>query len=170
MIFYAIPDENFFEGRSNVYEALKQRISTIFDFFNPTGVKIRLDHLELDPVPLLVRIGLRLSKIYEVGYTKFGIDDPSVIAGLLDQLAKKAYEQRFGDIGYKRIFVQAAVRLFHLIRYAPENARDRGIVEKALSGVDANPITVASSADMKTDEDEIIDFTDSRNDSDDDSA
>jgi hypothetical protein len=40
MIFYAIPNETFFEGRSSVYEALRQRINTVFDFYNPSGVKI----------------------------------------------------------------------------------------------------------------------------------
>ena len=35
MVFYAIPNEQFLtEGRSPAYEALRQRIQTVFDYTN----------------------------------------------------------------------------------------------------------------------------------------
>src|SRR5262249_16009145 len=39
MLFYAVPNETFLQGRGQVYQALVQRLSTTFDRINPTGVK-----------------------------------------------------------------------------------------------------------------------------------
>ncbi len=119
LMLYAVPDESFFEGRSSVYEALNQRIATLFQVFNPTGVKIRLDDLGLDPVPLLEAIGNKLAGIYETAY---GTTLPGVERAVA-AVAKAAYEQRFGDIGYKRLFVQAIVRACHLLRSGQTDAR-----------------------------------------------
>ncbi len=112
LMMYAVPDENFFEGRSSVYEALNQRISSVFEAFNPTGVKIRLDELALDPQELLQRIGEKLAEVYSTAYG-VTLDNAS---DTVTAVAKAAYEQRFGDIGYKRLFVQGCVRAFHLLR------------------------------------------------------
>ncbi len=112
LLMYAIPDERFFEGRSSVYEALNQRISTVFEVFNPTGVTIRLDDIGKDPLALLQIIGVRLAEVYEAAYgCKLERKEAAVGA-----VAKAAYEQRFGDIGYKRLFVQGCVKAFHQIR------------------------------------------------------
>ena len=112
MMMYAVPDENFFEGRSSVYEALNQRISSVFEVFNPTGVKIRLDDLDIEPIELLQRIGEKLAAVYETAY---GVKIPNA-ADVVGSVGRAAYEQRFGDIGYKRLFVQGCVKAFHLIR------------------------------------------------------
>jgi len=112
LMMYAVPDENFFEGRSSVYEALNQRISSVFEVFNPTGVRIRLDDLDGDPQDLLVEIGVKLAKVYQKAYG-FKVKKPKDV---VTAVAKAAYEQRFGDIGYKRLFVQGCVRAFHLLR------------------------------------------------------
>jgi hypothetical protein len=112
MMIYAVPDENFFEGRSSVYEALNQRISSVFEVFNPTGVTIRLDDLEMEPLELLQSVGEKLAVIYEVAY---GMKLKNASAAV-SAVAKAAHEQRFGDIGYKRLFVQGCIRAFHLIR------------------------------------------------------
>lgn len=112
MMVYAVPDETFFEGRSSVYEALNQRISSIFEVFNPTGVTIRLEELDVDPVELLTAIGAKLTRVYEVAYGATLSGAPAAV----DAVARAAYEQRFGDIGYKRLFVQGCVRAFHLLR------------------------------------------------------
>ena len=112
MMIYAVPDERFFEGRSSVYEALNQRIASVFQVFNPTGVKIRLDDLEMEPKELLKKVGGRLATVYQTAYgAKLKHIGPTV-----DIMAAAAYEQRFGDIGYKRLFVQGCVRAFHLLR------------------------------------------------------
>jgi hypothetical protein len=112
MMVYAVPDETFFEGRSSVYEALNQRIASVFEVFNPTGVKIRLDELGLEPLPLLHQLGVRLAEVYRIAYRcKVPAADAAV-----ESVARAAYEQRFGDIGYKRLFVQAWIRALHLLR------------------------------------------------------
>lgn len=117
MIFYAIPTEAFFEGKSGVYEALKQRIATVFDFYNPTGVKINLERLGQEPEALLKEIGEKLLLIYESAFKaslpRERCED--AIAGI----AHAAYEQRFGDIGYKRLFVQGLIKGFHFLRHEP---------------------------------------------------
>jgi len=118
MIFYAVPSESFLEGRAAVYEALKQRLASVFDIFNPSGVRIDLEQLEGDPVEILCELGDRLRMIYQ---TAFGciLNDGKAVEGI-GALAQKAYELRFGDIGYKRVFVQGCVRFFHLLRRKPE--------------------------------------------------
>lgn len=117
MVFYAIPNEQFLiDGRSQVYEALKQRVRTVFDYTNPTGVKISLDRLGRDPRTLMIEIGARLSAVYETAY---GVDFPLELKGrVVDVLASACQTQAFGDIGYKRLFVQALVRALHALRVA----------------------------------------------------
>jgi len=117
MIFYAVPTEAFFEGKAGVYEALKQRISTVFDFFNPTGVKIHLEKLGQSPEALLQEIGKKLLFVYERAFDVHlpGKECEDAIA----KIAHAAYEQRFGDIGYKRLFVQAIIRAFQFLRHEP---------------------------------------------------
>lgn len=114
MIFYAVPDENFLEGRTQIYEALKQRLATVFDEINPTGVKIELEKLPIEPVALLKEIGKRLQMIYEISYDyQF---DNSIVDEWISTIAKAAYNQRFGDIGYKRLFVQKVIAGFNFIQ------------------------------------------------------
>ena len=116
MIFYALPDERFFEGPSHIYEALKQRISSVFDFFNPSGVKIKLENTKGDPLALLEEIGYKLKYIFETAY---GVRFPSQIENVIKIVAQEAYERRFGDIGYIRLFVQGIIKVFHLLRKNP---------------------------------------------------
>ncbi|MCD6254907.1 MAG: DUF2791 family P-loop domain-containing protein [Deltaproteobacteria bacterium] len=131
MIFYALPDERFFEGPSHVYEALRQRISSVFDFFNPSGVKIKLEKIKDDPIGLLEDIGNKLRHIYETAY---GIRFDNEINNMIGLIAQEAYERRFGDIGYMRLFVQAVIKGFHLIRHNPKIASDAESIYKMLSG------------------------------------
>jgi len=125
MIFYAVPDENFLEGRAQIYEALKQRLATVFDTLNPTGVKVELEKISADPVSLLEEVGGKLQQIYERAYeSQF---DKEQAQKTIKLIAEAAYEQRFGDIGYKRLFVQKLVEGFHFLRregYPPSLAKD----------------------------------------------
>jgi len=118
MVFYAIPDEHFLtEGKSPAYEALRQRIQTVFDFNNPTGVKIRLDKMGREPGALMKEIGTRLVGIYEKAY---GSDLP--LEGKTEAIrtiAEAVSKRSFGDIGYKRLFVQTLVRSLHALRADP---------------------------------------------------
>ena len=114
MWFYAVPDENFLEGRTQVYEALRQRLSSVFDAeTNPTGVKIYLEETSADPIELLTDIGRKLSTIYEVAYSvKFetGALDETIV-----DIAKAAYERKL-EIGYKREFVKNVIEALHRLR------------------------------------------------------
>jgi hypothetical protein len=114
MWFYAVTDENFLEGKTLIYEALRQRLSTIFDVeINPTGVKIHLNRIAQDPINLLKQIGLKLAKTYEVAYNvKF---EEKVIADTLENIAEEAYKMKL-ETGYKRLFVKNIIGAFHKIR------------------------------------------------------
>jgi hypothetical protein len=128
MIFYAVPNENFLEGKSHVYEALKQRVATVFDFFNPGGVKIYLEELIEDPVSLLADIGTKLAMVFQTAY---GVTmDPQKVHELVDLVARESYEQRFGDIGYKRLFVQGVIRGFQYLRRRPEDPIDESMIHR----------------------------------------
>jgi len=114
MWFYAVPDENFLEGRTQVYEALRQRLSSVFDATtNPTGVKIYLEETSEDPIKLLAEIGDKLSAIYEVAYSV------TFETGTLDEtiadIARAAYERKL-EIGYKREFVKNVIEALHKLR------------------------------------------------------
>mgnify|MGYP001114186952 CR=1 FL=1 len=124
MIFYAVPDENFLEGRAQIYEALKQRLATVFDTVNPTGVKIELEKLSTEPIVFLEEVGDKLKQIYEVAYSHSFDRDAS--EETIRTIAKAAYEQRFGDIGYKRLFVQKAIQGLHFLKINghPPSLRD----------------------------------------------
>lgn len=131
MVFYAVPGEQFLDGQANVYEALKQRVHSVFEFYNPSGVKIYLDKLGGDPLRLLEEIGSKLAAVFERAFdTAF---DPDKAEEAVRLAAVEAYEQRFGDIGYKRLFVQGLIRVFQYLRRKPDTAVDgawvRGLFE-----------------------------------------
>lgn len=113
MFFYAVPDYGFFEGKLNVYEALKQRLSSVFDFDNPTGVAIELERTTSQPEALMEQIGAKLLEIYRVAYSW---EDACPLSEQLTRLARESYKRRGGEIGYKRLFVKSAIRLFHSAR------------------------------------------------------
>jgi len=114
MWFYAVPDENFLEGRALVYEALRQRTATVFNSkLNPTGVKIYLEKIPSDSVESLKEIGRKLAKIYEVAYgIKFNYSD---LEKTIEEISHAVYEKKF-EVGYKRLFVQSIVKAFHVMR------------------------------------------------------
>lgn len=131
MVMYAIPNEQFLtEGRSPAYEALRQRIQTIFEFTNPTGVKVKLERLVQDPRMLMREIGDRLSRVYETAYKiEIAEEDRRRLVGVM---ADAASERAFGDIGYKRLFVQAMVRGLHALRISGETVIDAGFAARML--------------------------------------
>lgn len=118
MWFYAVPDENFLEGRSQIYEALRQRVSTVFDMnINPTGVKIYLEKIPIEPVELLKEIGEKLARIYEIAYSvKF---DADALNETIRNIAEAAYGRKL-ETGYKRQFVKSIIEAFHRLRNTGE--------------------------------------------------
>jgi len=136
MIFYAVPDESFLERRGLVYVALKQRLATVFDVPNPTGCKINLEKIVGDSpdqaVKFLNEIGLKLADIYKLAYSvEF---DRKNLESCVYNMAKKAYEQRFGDVGYKRLFVQRTIEAFHYLRENPSAEIDEAKAEALVKG------------------------------------
>ena len=114
MLLFAVPDKKFLEGRTQIYEALSQRVSTIFDELNTSGVCIELDRTIPEPVPFLEQVGGKLAGIYQVAY---GHEcDGATLEQAMPQIAEEANEERFGDTGYKRLFVQRAIRGLHYLR------------------------------------------------------
>lgn len=118
MIFYAVPDENFLEGRTQVYEALKQRLTMVFEELNPSGVKVTLEKTVSDPVSFLKEVGTKIGKVYETAYSHDL--KTKALAATVELAATLAYEERFGDIGYKRLFVQRLVRGLHYLHQKGE--------------------------------------------------
>jgi len=114
MWFYAVPDESFLEGQTNIYVALKQRLSTIFDDkINPTGIKIYLEHISGETVNILKEIGEKLAKIYEIAYDyKF---DESLLKKSIENVAIHSEDIMY-EIGVKRIFVQNVIKAFNILR------------------------------------------------------
>ncbi|RSN76929.1 MAG: hypothetical protein DSO07_10320 [Thermoproteota archaeon] len=114
MWFYAVPDESFLNGRTSVYEALSQRVSTVFDAeLNPTGVKIYLERIPMELLAHLKEIGEKLARIYEVAYGKF--EDRKSLDETIENIAKAAYEEKWKG-GYKRFFVQNIIKAMHILR------------------------------------------------------
>jgi hypothetical protein len=115
MLFYAVPDANFLDGRTMVYDALKQRVGTTFQTHNPAGVKIELEHIISEPISFLNEVGHKIVEVYEVAYScTLNLSDWQA---LIKDFADKAYDERFGDEGYKRLFVQKLVQGLQILKH-----------------------------------------------------
>lgn len=114
MILYAVPDEQFLDGRTMIYQALSQRLATTFTTINPTGVKIELEKTIVDHVSFLKQVGEKLVGIYEIAYST-SLPQPAW-QPMVAEIADWAHEQRFEDEGYKRVFVQKLVQGLHFVK------------------------------------------------------
>ncbi len=114
MVFYAIPDDNFLQGKTMQYEALRQRVDSVFSEFNPTGVTISLEKIITERIPFMIDVGNKLAVVYQAAFGTIG--DPDSIKTIILETANLAESQRFGDIGYKRLFVQKLVAGLNLLR------------------------------------------------------
>jgi hypothetical protein len=118
LMIYAVPDDSFLEGRTQVYEALRQRLATTFQEINPAGVRIELDELVEDPIPFLTEIGMKIADVYTIAYDH-PFDDGRR-SSAINLVADWAYEQRFADTGYKRLFVTNLVKSLNYLRAKDE--------------------------------------------------
>ncbi len=138
MVFYSVPDINpLIEGSGPNYEALKSRLTRggFFQMQNPSGVQINLEKLEIGPQEFLTELGKKLSLIYEIAYgMKFQTE---VIDASIKNLAEVAYEGRFLDIGYRRLFVKICIQGLNIIRFNPNVIIDM-IKAKELAGMSMN--------------------------------
>ncbi len=123
MILYAVPNLDFLDGRGAIYEALKQRLSTMLnkvepdkEWINPAGVVIDLEQSPVNPRQLLVEIGNKLYNIYAIAYS--WECDQQKVQQLIEESASQAISQRFADTGYKRLFVQTLLEKFNQERFS----------------------------------------------------
>lgn len=120
LLLYAVPDDTFLEGRTGVYQALTDRLSSVFEGdLNPTGVRIVLEQLENvsgSPESILEEIGMKLAIIYQHAYNVSF--DENMIKEHVRKEAVNAYSEKFGEIGYKRLFVKNCIKEFHSMRVA----------------------------------------------------
>ncbi|UCE19042.1 MAG: DUF2791 family P-loop domain-containing protein [Gemmatimonadota bacterium] len=118
MFFYAIPDDRqLLDGKEDVYEALSQRLRGVFSGLNPSGVKVNLEELGIEPIPFLLEVGQKIAHIYELAYgTAFPAE---VLEITIRNLAESAYEERYADISYRRLFVKGFIEILHRLRQNP---------------------------------------------------
>jgi hypothetical protein len=131
MFLYAVPDENLLlEGSGGVYEALKQRLRSVFTEMNPVGVKIDLEKLGIEPTDFLVALGARLAGLFEAAYdAKL---DPAKRDGVVRTLADLAVTAFVLDVSYRRLFVVALLEALHGLRAEPAMQFSRKDAEKLL--------------------------------------
>ncbi len=131
MFLYAVPDENLLlEGSGGVYEALKQRLRSVFTEMNPVGVKIDLEKLGIEPTDFLTALGAKLSGLFETAYdTKL---DPAKRDGMVRTLAELAVTAFVLDVSYRRLFVVALLEALHRLRADPGLQFERRDAEKLL--------------------------------------
>lgn len=128
MVFYAVPDRGFLDGKTQVYEALRQRLATVFNQFNPTGVVVELeDAVNDEPIVFLTEVGSKVINVYNVAFKqKLNADE---LNPWLTELADSVHQERFGDEGYKRLFVRRLVSGLNIIHRkgempTPDELRD----------------------------------------------
>jgi len=132
MVFYAIPDERqLLEERLEVYEALRQRLSGLLTGVNPSGVRINLEELGMEPVEFLKELGEKLSGIYQAAYPPFSFHQDT-LKETISHLAQVAYEERYADVGHRRVFVKGIIQAFHLLRNNPAETIGREVARRII--------------------------------------
>jgi hypothetical protein len=116
MIFYAVPDTNFLDAGSGAYEALNQRVESVFKVNTPRGVQIILDELtDLDEDEFLSELGQKLLRVYRTAYPGALSDEQA--EWHIEESAKAAIDERYGDVGFKRAFVKKLMQAFDEARH-----------------------------------------------------
>ena len=113
-VAYAVPDYRFFDGKTGVYEAVKQRTASMFDLYNPSGVRIDLETLVEDVEGHLASIGRKLWRVFEIAYGE-ELDEAKVEAAV-EAIGEAVLAARFADISFRRLFVQSLVRGLEQVR------------------------------------------------------
>jgi hypothetical protein len=129
MILYSFPDEQFLEGRYITYEALKQRLASVFNFTNPSGVKIKLDELTPEVDKFLLEMGLKLVHIYQVAYN---VSFDTARINLAIKSLVEAVEKRIHG-PYKRLFAKGLITVLNNMRINPTLEVNLEYAEKVIS-------------------------------------
>jgi hypothetical protein len=151
MVFYAVPDERqLLEEKLEAYEALRQRLSGSLSKVNPSGVRIELEKLQIDPVIFLKELGEKLSKIYTISYPSAHFDREKLNQTIFS-IAQEAYQQRYADVSYRRIFVKSIIRAFHILKDEPETSISRSYAQRIIKD---ELTTIHQQAVLKSEEEE----------------
>ena len=108
MFFYTVPDEaEFLQSSGNAYDAIKQRLQKYFSQDHPMSPNISLEKLvpsEEEQVENLEEVGRKLAQLYESAYN---ISFTSTLEESITNIAKAAKEARYGEVAYRRLFIQS---------------------------------------------------------------
>jgi len=108
MFFYTVPDEaEFLQSKGNAYDAIKQRLQKYFSQDHPMSPNISLEKLvpsEEEQVENLEEVGRKLAHLYEIGY---GISFTNTLEESISNIAKCSKEARYGEVAYRRLFIQS---------------------------------------------------------------
>ncbi len=116
LMLYAVPNTDFLTGGAQVYEALNQRLSSVFDSdLNPSGVRLLLEQLLPDDTDHLSDIGYKLAYLHEVAYHQ-PFEDEDALADTITRVAERSLQRRYVIPGYRRLFVQALSNALTVLR------------------------------------------------------
>ena len=108
MFFYTVPDEaEFLQSSGNAYDAIKQRLQKYFSQDHPMSPNISLEKLvpsEEEQVENLEEVGRKLAQLYESAYN---ISFTNTLEESITNIAKAAKEARYGEVAYRRLFIQS---------------------------------------------------------------
>lgn len=115
LMLYAVPDTTFLTGRAQVYEALNQRLSSVFDSdLNPSGVRLLLEQVLPADTDHLNDIGYKLAYLHEVAH-HHPFDD-AALEDIITRVAERSLQRRYVVPGYRRLFVQALSSALTVLR------------------------------------------------------
>ena len=123
LFMYTVPDENeFLQSKGHAYDAIKQRLQKHFSQEHPLFPNISLERLLSDDddevIDNLLDIGKKLSKLYEIGYNaKF----PGSLDSSIRNIASSARKQRYGEVSFRRLFIQSVCEGLDLLSNGTEN-------------------------------------------------
>ena len=127
LTLYAVPDEYHLTDKPGPqYEALRQRLQTIFDINDPLGVKIYLERLSIPPDEFLMKLGIKLTQLFEKAYNVLFPEE--LVRQNLNILVHKEIQLRYADVSYRRVFVTTWIPVLQKMRahkaffLAPEDA------------------------------------------------
>jgi len=108
MFFYTVPDEaEFLQSSGNAYDAIKQRLQKYFSQDHPMSPNISLEKLvpsEEEQVENLEEVGRKLAQLYECAYS---ISFTNTLEESITNIAKCSKEARYGEVAYRRLFIQS---------------------------------------------------------------
>jgi hypothetical protein len=136
MLAYAVPPE--FMGRVvDEYPALKQRLASPLPLSvrSPQSALIDLEHVDLHPKDLLLAMGERLMRVFEVA--RDAKLDPILQAANLARVAQEAAQSQF-EVSHRRVFVKAWVgHLYDQLSNGERAVTQHEVGDRILSGARA---------------------------------